>query len=68
MNFFNPQFQQYKYMTHEILSYIFRIKTEAEKFSETSVSYRNTTWRHNPEHFDLNFHRHENLKYRIILE
>jgi hypothetical protein len=30
--------------------------------SETSVSYRNITWRHSPEDLDLNHHRRENLK------
>jgi len=32
----------------------------------TSVSYHNTTRRHNPEGFDSNFHRRVNLKLRII--
>jgi len=29
---------------------------------ETMVSYHNTTRRHNPEYFELNVHRCENLK------
>jgi len=33
--------------------------------SETSVSYRNTTQRHNPEGCDLNLGQHENLKSHI---
>jgi hypothetical protein len=32
--------------------------------SETSVSYHNTTRRHNPEDLDLSLHRRENLKIR----
>jgi len=35
---------------------------EAARSSETSVSYRNTTLRHNPEGLDLHVHRCENLK------
>jgi len=31
----------------------FTLKMEAACSSVTLVSYRNTTWRHNPEHFDL---------------
>jgi hypothetical protein len=38
-----------------------RVKTEAVRSSETSVSYRNTTRRHNPDDLDLNLHRRENL-------
>jgi hypothetical protein len=34
--------------------------------SESFVSYHNTTRRHNPEDLDLNLHRSENLKHRII--
>jgi len=33
---------------------------EAVGSSETSVTYSNTTRRHNPEDLDLNFHRCEN--------
>jgi len=35
-------------------------------FSETSVSYRNTTQRHNPEDLDLILHRRESIKSRVI--
>jgi hypothetical protein len=35
---------------------------EAVRPSETLVSYRNTTRRHNPEDRGLNLHRRENLK------
>jgi len=38
----------------------------AASFSETMVSYHNTTRRHNPDDLDLNLHRRENLKSRII--
>jgi hypothetical protein len=34
------------------------------RFSDTLVSYYNTTLRHNPEEIDWNLHRRENLKYR----
>jgi len=32
--------------------------------SQTSVSYRNTTQRHNPEDFNLNIYRRGNIKSR----
>jgi hypothetical protein len=35
---------------------IFKVKIEAARCSGTLVSYRNTTWRHNPEDFDLKLH------------
>jgi len=41
----------------------FIVKMEAAWNSETLLSYRNTTRRHNPKELDLNLHRHENLKY-----
>jgi len=34
--------------------------------SGTLVSQHNTTRRHNPEDLDLNLHRCENLKFRVI--
>jgi hypothetical protein len=37
---------------------------DASRFSETSVSYHNTTRRHNPEDFNLNLHHRENIKSR----
>jgi len=40
------------------------LKLEAAIFSETLVTYRNTTRRQNPEDLDLNLHRRENLKSR----
>jgi hypothetical protein len=39
---------------------------ETARYSETSVSYHNTTRRHNPEDGDLHLHRRENLKSRNI--
>jgi hypothetical protein len=42
----------------------FALKMEAAGTSETFVSYRNTTRRHNPEYLDLNLHRRENLTSR----
>jgi len=38
------------------------------KFSETSVSYRNTTRRHDQEDLDLNPRSCENLKSRIYMD
>jgi hypothetical protein len=35
---------------------------EAAMPSETSVSYHNTTRRHNPEQLDVNLHHRENYK------
>jgi len=35
---------------------------EAARTSETSVSYHNTTRRHNPEDLDLKQHRRESLE------
>jgi hypothetical protein len=41
------------------------LKVEVSSTSETSVSYHNTTRRHNPEDIDLKLHRREDLKTRI---
>jgi hypothetical protein len=38
---------------------------KAGRFSETLVSYRNTTWRHNPEYLNLNVYHCENPKYHV---
>jgi hypothetical protein len=49
----------------------YTLKLEETRTSETSVSYRNTTRRHNPEDFDLKHHRRESLKsstnYEVLL-
>jgi len=39
---------------------------EAARSSETSISYHITTWRQNLEDLDLNIHRREKFKYRLI--
>jgi hypothetical protein len=44
----------------------FKVKMEAARSSETSVTYHTTTWRHNPEDMRLNVHRRENVKYRNV--
>jgi hypothetical protein len=46
----------------------FRAKTEANSFSETLVSYCNTTRRHNPEDLDLDYHHRGNHKSCTPLE
>jgi hypothetical protein len=46
-------------------SALFTLKMEAARSSETSVSYRITT-RHMSEDYDMNPHRRENLKSRIL--
>jgi len=40
----------------------FTLKMEAAESSETLVSYNNTTWHHNSDDLELNFHRREKLK------
>jgi len=41
---------------------------EADRFSETLVSYHNSTRRPNTEELDLYFHRHVNIKSRSNVE
>jgi hypothetical protein len=40
-------------VSEDLAASIFRVKIKAEETSETSVSYQNTTRRHNPEEFDF---------------
>jgi len=45
------------------------LKMVAKRSSETLVTYRNSTWSHNPGDLDLKLHRRENLKHRdTVLE
>jgi hypothetical protein len=39
--------------------------SRVQKSSETSVSYRKTTWRHKLVDLDLNFHLRESLKTQV---
>jgi hypothetical protein len=43
---------------------VIRVKTEATWTYETSESYHNITWYHNPEELDLNLYSRQNLKSR----
>jgi len=40
-----------------VAPFSFIVKMEAARSSETVVSYRSITWRHNPECLDLKLHR-----------
>jgi hypothetical protein len=53
-------------VSKDLRASIFTLKMEAAKPSETSVPFRDTTRRHNPEDLDLNLLRIENLKLRIM--
>jgi len=49
---------------------IFRVtllNIEEASSTETLVSFRGTTWRHNPEDIDLKLHHRENLKFLFLL-
>jgi len=48
-------------------SSIFMVKMEAARAFETSVSYRNRTWRHNSEDLGLNLRHPGNPKCRLFL-
>jgi len=43
-----------------------RVKMDAERTSETMVSYHNTSWRHNPEDLDLMYFMDCKLSHSIL--
>jgi hypothetical protein len=51
-----------RFGVHSCLHLQGEMKMEVTRSFRTVISYHITTWRHNPEHLDLNLHRRQSLR------